>query len=143
MSSLKIPRYTNLSQNSICFDEFFNKMVLDVNPCYDNNYVYRLDNHVYRLNFLDNKNGGTSFNFDNFIPNKPELEKKINAKYMIYVLVNHNLLCFCNLIIIVVMDAYVITSFVNPDHVNILKLVIKISLALDFKLSAFREATHF
>ena len=111
MSSLKIPRYTNLSQNSICFDEFFNKMVLDVKPCYDNNYVYRLDNHVYRLNFLDNKNGGTSFNFDNFIPNKPELEKKINAKYMIYVLVNHNLLCFCNLIIIVVMDAYVYHKF--------------------------------
>jgi len=62
---------------------------------------------------------------------------------MIYAIDNHNLLFFCNLIIIVVMDAYVITSFVNPDPVNILKLVIKISLALDFKLSAFREATRF
>ena len=106
MSSLKIPRYTNLSQNSICCDKSLNlnKTNLDAKPYSDNN-------HVYRLDFLENENKAISFNFDNFMPNEPKLEKKINAKYMIYVLVNHNLLCFCNLIIIVVMDAYVYHKF--------------------------------
>jgi len=100
------PRYTNVSQNSICFDESFNlnKSNLVVKPYYDNNYVYKLD-------FPENKNEAISFNFDYFMPNKPELEKKFNAKYIIHTLINHNLFYFCNLIIIVVMDAYVYHKF--------------------------------
>jgi len=53
-----------------------NKSNLDAKPYYDNNNVYRIDNHVYRLDFLDNENGSLNFNFDNFMPNKPELDKK-------------------------------------------------------------------
>lgn len=68
------PRYTNLSQNPICFDESFNlyKINLDAKPCYDNN-------HVYRLDFLENEKEAMNFNFDNFMPNEPKIE--INTTY--------------------------------------------------------------
>ena len=114
MSSFKIQiQGTQIFLKILFVNESFNlnKSNLDAKLYSDNNHVYRLDNHVYRLDFLDNENGGINFTFDNFMPNKPELDKNINAKYMIHVLVNHNLLCFSNLIIIVVMDAYVYHKF--------------------------------
>ena len=95
---------TNLSQNFVCFDESFNlnKINLDAKPCYDNN-------HVYRIDFLENDKEAMNFNFDSFMPKKPKF--KINSKNKIHAIVNNSMLYFYNLIIIVGVDAYVYHKF--------------------------------
>jgi hypothetical protein len=116
-------RYTLKSQDIIDIDDdivkyscWANSMSNSLNsmPCSNND-------HVDRLDYLENHNE-TMFMLEqiNFMPKEPLLNQELSALHETYASFHYTLICCYNLLVVLIMDAYVYNKFCKSQLCSVL-----------------------